>query len=90
MKLDQMTTEQRIKYLEDTDHLVVKWVNHLDNSISDIVYYAGEYDNGFQRVSSRLCDAIIYDTKYFAVKIPGYTLVPFTKRELFKARLKDE
>ncbi len=90
MKLDQMTTKQRLKYLKDTDHLVVKWVNHLDNPVSDIVYYAGEYGNGFQRVSSRLCDAIVYDVKYFAEKIPGYTLVSFTKKELFEARLKDE
>lgn len=89
MKLDQMTTAQRIKYLKDTDHLVVKWINQLDvprDSDGTTMYHTG-YTGGFLLVSNRISDAITYDVKFFGDKIDGYTLVPFTKKELFKAKL---
>lgn len=89
-KLDQMTTEQRLKYLKDTDHLVLKWINRLDrprDSDGTTMYHAGQM-GGFELVSNRICDAIIHDVKFFAEKIEGYTLVSVTKKQLFEARLK--
>ena len=51
------------------------------------MYYSGTY-SGLETVSHRLCDAEVYDTKYFAVAIDGYELISVTKKELFEARLK--
>ena len=87
-----MTTAQRIKYLKDTDHLVIKWMNCLDSSRHNdhaTMYHAGEL-GGFELVSNRISDAIIYDIKYFAEEIEGYTLISITKKQLFEARLKNK
>ena len=82
-----MGLEQRIKQLKDTDHSVVKWFNKLDGSKR--MYYSG-YAGGFETVSHRMGDAVIYDMEQFAENIPGYTLTSITKKELFKAILKDK
>ncbi len=73
MKLDQMTTAQRIKYLKDTDHLVVKWINRLDGpreSDGSTMYHVGQ-TGGFELVSNKISDAITYDMKFFAEKMEG-------------------
>lgn len=87
MKLDQMTTEQRIKYLEDTDHLVVKWVHRLERPCDSKHMY---YRDNVPHMTSKLCEATLHDVNYFAGEILGYELVSVTKKELFEARLKDK
>ncbi len=84
-KLDQMTTEQRLKYLEDTDHLVVKWVNRFTRPDGRIMYHRED----LPYLTGKLCEATLYDTKYFAQKITEFELVVITKKQLFEARLKD-
>lgn len=85
-----MTTEQRIKYLKDTDHLVIKWVNRMD---APLVFANGvkrKYHRDYMpHLTDKLCDATFYDTRHFSLKVPGYTLIPVTKKEIFEARLKD-
>lgn len=80
--LAHMTPEQRIKYLEGTDHLVVKWVNRLNGT--DSLYRC----NNKPYITNKLSEATLYDMKFFAAKIPGHTLVSVTKIDLFEAILK--
>ena len=82
--LERMTTEQRIKYLEDTDHRVVKWVNRLVRPDGKTMYHRDELPH----LTSRLSEATIYDMKFFAERITGYVLTSITKKELFEAKLK--
>ena len=83
MKLDHMTTAQRIKYLKDTDHLVVKWVNRLVRPDGKTMYHR----DTIPHLTKRLSEATMYDMKFFAERITGYALVSVTKKELFAARL---
>lgn len=83
--LDRMTTKQRIKYLEDTDHLVVKWVNRINHPRDGIYLY---HRDTIPHMTNKLCEATLHDMRYFADKYDGYTLVSVTKKELFEARLK--
>lgn len=83
--LDRMTAEQRLGYLKDTDHLVVKWVNCMDAPHSHKRKYHRDY---MPHLTDKLCDATFYHTRHFSLKVPGYTLIPVTKKELFEARLK--
>ena len=86
MKLDQMTTKQRLKYLKDTDHLVVKWVNQANlpsNAVPAIKYHS----DTLPHLTSRLSEATIYDTRLHARNLSGYTLVSVTKKQLFEAKL---
>ena len=73
--------------------MVVKWVNRMVSEEGrGVMYYAGIFseNNPLQLVSHRLCDAVVYDMKYFAEKIDGYELISITKKELFEARLKNK
>jgi len=83
LKLDQMTKEQRIKYLKDTDHLVVKWVNGFLRPDGTMMYHR----ENLPHITSKLCEATVYDMKYFSDKYDGFTLMSVTKKELFAARL---
>lgn len=87
MKLDRMTTEQRIKYLKDTDHLVVKWVHRFKHPGNGEYRYHREY---MPHMTNKLSEATLHDMKYFVGEVPGYELVSVTKKELFEARLKDK
>ena len=74
--------------------MLVKWVNRMisEKYRGGAMYYAGIFseNNPLQLVSHRLCDAVVYDMKYFAEKIDGYELISITKKELFEARLKNK
>ncbi len=82
-----MTTEQRIKYLKDTDHLVVKWVHRFKHPGNGEYKYHRNY---VPHMTNKLCEATLHNVNYFAPWIAGYELVPVTKKELFEAKLADK
>lgn len=82
---DQMTIEHRIKYLKDTDHLVVKWVHRFKHPGNGEYRY---HRDCVPYMTSKLSQATLHDVNYFAPWIDGYELVPVTKKELFEAMLK--
>ncbi len=84
-KLDRMSTSARIKYLKDTDHLVVKWVNHYVRPDGRILYHRERLPH----ITTRLSEATLYDMKYFATKLVDFTLVSVTRKQIFEARLKE-
>ena len=89
-KLDQMTAVQRIKYLKDTDHSVVKWVNRMNipHGLPSNVVPARKYHRDYlPHLTTKLSEATIYDTRLQANNIAGFTLVSVTKKKLFKAKL---
>ena len=87
-KLDQMTFEERIEYLKNTEHLVVKWVYQFIHPTDKELRYHRET---IPHLTKRLSEATVYDTR---LQLPanhdGYKLTAVTKKELFEARLKNK
>lgn len=85
-------TKQKIKHIEQivnkmVDSQIVKWVHRFTHPGNGEYRYHRDY---MPHMTSRLCEATVHDMKFFASEIPGYKLVPVTKKELFEAKLKDK
>lgn len=66
---------------------VVKWVNRTKIALT-LCYYA-ETEDGIAMITEKLCEAKIYDVKFFVEKLENFEAHRVTKKELFEARLKD-